>query len=102
MSNEKTRLSIIDLALKSFGLVVPEELHDEEPFDLMDLEEDALIRVDVVNDVSNKIIFSDSSRNQTAVSVNELERYYDALLPKWVCLTPTQQVIELTALANKD
>lgn len=76
------KIEVLQLALGSFGLIVPNDLHDVHPFDVMDLRHDSLIRVDVVCVGDNTIIFSDWCRDQTIVSVADLDQHYNTLLPQ--------------------
>lgn len=95
------KIEVLQLALDSFGLIVPSNLHDVSPFDVMDLRNDSLVRVDTVCVTDNTVTFSDRNRDQTIVSAADLDQHYVALLPQWVGLVKTLQVYTLKEITSK-
>ena len=96
------RIEVLQLAKDSFGLIVPSDLHDVHPFDVMDLRTDSLIRVDTVCITDNTVTFSDCNRDQTIVSATDLNQHYDTLLPHWVGLVKTVQVYALKEITSNN
>ena len=95
------KIEVLQLATDSFGLIVPSDLHDVHPFDVMDLRNDSLVRVDTVCAADNTITFSDCNRDQTIVYAADLKQHYVALLPQWVGLVKTLQVYTLKEITSK-
>lgn len=84
-------MNVLELAKQSFGLIVPQDLVNVSPFNLLDLGEDTLVRVQSVDD-TGWISLEDSSSTIVAVTERELNSHEDRLRMQWVSLVPTELI----------
>lgn len=96
-------MSILELAKQSFGLLVPTVLHDIPPFNLLDLEDDALVRIQSV-DEDGTINLEGAHWRCLCVTEEELKSLEEQLRPFWMKLTPTatNPVTEGVTYLNKE
>ena len=79
---------ILALAKASFGLVIPDTLKNNQTFFAFDLNEDALLRVDVVDEATKTIIFSSYDGTVYEMGAEELVEFPE-LATQWRMLVPT-------------
>ena len=91
--------SILRYAKASFGLVVPEHLKDQGSFDQFELREDALLRIEYVEDEfreppsQNRVFFIDSVGCEGAITLEELS-HYEGLDVQWRKLVPVGELTD--------
>lgn len=83
-------MKIINIAKRSFGLLVPIQLSVAEPFIDFATKEDQLLRIINVDPIERKILFVDHRLNERWVTIEQLEPLGKDLDSRWVKLVPTR------------
>lgn len=79
---------MLELAKQSYGLVVPESLHQEPIFSMVDLEEDSLLRITSVEVDDDVFIHVEQGMTVGGFNLELLQPYEEQLRYQWVKLVP--------------